>query len=278
MVNPKLVATSIAVFLVFLMTGCFFGCERVDQGNVGLRVNLTGGDKGQAKVQDASGWQFYARGFTKIYEYPVYQQHKEYDPFEVPSKGGTMFTIHPSFNYSINPATVKDMFQKYRVDVKTLEDGYIKNAMLIALREATNKFTVDSVLNNLSTYDASVQEELQQKLQPYFIVSQFTSNLKPDHKLEETISAKAQSIQQALKIENDQKAIKAQAENDIIEAKRDSSVKMINALAEAHSIELQQNALKQSPLYIELVKAQRWNGQLSQYVLGSNAMTMMSLK
>lgn len=275
--NKTTLGIIVGVVLVLLLTMGFFGCERIDQGNIGLRVNLTGGDKGQAQVQDASGWQFYMKGFTRIYEYPTFQQHKEYDPFEVPSKGGTRFTVHPSFNYNINPATVKEMFVKYRVDVKTLEDGFIKNAMLIALREATNRFTVDSVLNNLTSYDNAVQEELQQKLQPFFIVTQFTSNLKPDEKLSETISAKAQSIQNAIKIENDQKAIRAQAENDIISAKRDSSVRVIGALAEARTISVKQEALKQSPQYIELIKAEKWNGVMPVYMLGSGSGMMFNL-
>lgn len=267
----------IAAVITAIIVFSFVGCERIDQGNVGLRVDLTGGDKGQAKVQDASGWQWFIKGVTKIYEYPVYQQHKEYEPFEVPSKGGTVFTVHPSFNYSINPASIKEMFTKYRVDVKTLEDGYIKNAMFIALREATNKFTVDSVLNNLAAYDAAVQEELQIKLSPYFTVTQFTSKLTPDGTLGKTIAAKAQTIQEALRIENEQKAIRAQAENDIISAKRDSAVQVTRALGEARAIGVKQQALQQSPQYVELIKAEKWDGKLPGVMLGSGSNTFLNL-
>jgi regulator of protease activity HflC (stomatin/prohibitin superfamily) len=257
--------------IVVLMAGCStFAYERIDQGNIGLRVNLTGGDKGKAKVQDASGWQFYMRGFTKIYEYPVYQLHKDYEMLDVPSKGGTVFHVHPSFNWNINPGTIKEMFQLYRVDTSGLVNGFIRNAMLIALREVTNRFTVDSILDNLALYDASVLDKLNQQLHPYFVVTQFTSNLKPDDRLSNIIAQKAQTVQEALQLENQQKKIRIQVENDILEAKRDSSVKVIAALADARSIEMKQEALKQSPQYIEMLKAERWDGKLPQYMLGSS--------
>jgi regulator of protease activity HflC (stomatin/prohibitin superfamily) len=277
--NLKLsyVVGAVFAFILSIALFQFTGCERIDQGNVGLRVNLAGGDKGQARVQDASGWQFYMKGFTKIYEYPIYQLHKDYEMFDVPSKGGTVFHVHPSFNWNINQGTVKEMFQKYRVDTGGLVNGFIRNAMLIALREVTNRFTVDSILNNLAAYDAAVLDELNTKLHPDFIVTQFTSNLRPDERLANIISQKSQTIQEALQLENQQKKIQIQAENDVIEAKRDSSVKVIAALADARSIQLKQQALQQSPQYIEMLKAEKWNGVLPQYMFG-NSTPMIQMK
>lgn len=255
--------------LILVVGLCFVGCERIDAGHVGIKVNMTGGDKGVAKTEYVTGWQFYTRGVSQIYEFPTYQQHIEYEPFEVPSKGGTIFTVHPSFNYALNSGEVAAMFQNLRKSLPELEKGFIINALRIALREATNKFTVDSILNNVSIYDAAVTDVLNEKLSPYFAVSQFTSGLKPDPKLAGTIAAKAQALQEAIQLENEQKKIKAQAENDIIEAKRDSAVQVMAALAEAKSIQVKQDALRQSPQYVELIKAEKWNGALPVYMFGN---------
>lgn len=255
----------------------FIGCHRIDAGNVGLKVNMTGGDKGVSKIEYATGWVYYARLFTKIYEFPTYQQHADYEPVDVTSKGGAIFTTHPSLNFNINPNNVADMFQHFRVDVDALKVNYIKNALYIALREATNRFTADSLLNNVSSYDAAVTEELNKNLSPYFLITQFTSKLKPDEKLAELISQKAQAIQNAIKIEYEQKSIRAQAENDVIAAKRDSTVLVVKAAAKAREITLQQEALSKSPQYVELIKAQAWDGKLPQYMLGSNTSMFMSL-
>lgn len=274
----SLITGGVIAFIALIMFFFFFGCERIDQGNIGLRVNLTGGDKGEAKVQDAAGWQFYMKGFTKIYEYPVFQQHKVYEPLDVPSKGGTIFTIHPSFNWNIEPDKVKEMFRRFRVDVPTLEEGYIQNALKVALREATNRFTVDSILNNLSIYDGAIQSEFQKRLNPYFTVTQFTSNITPDKKLADAISAKSGMVQEALKIESQTRSIRAQAENEIIVAKKDSTIKVVAAAADARSIQLKQQALAQSPQYIELIKAEKWDGHWPTTMLSGSTNALLNIK
>jgi regulator of protease activity HflC (stomatin/prohibitin superfamily) len=264
---------AICLFLVF-----FIGCERIDAGHVGLKVNMSGGNKGVSKSEYVTGWVFYLKTATKVYEFPTYQQHKEYDPFTVPSKGGTVFTVHPAFNYAVNPGEVANMFTHLRQSMANLENGYIFNAVRIALRETTNRFTVDSMLNNVSIYDAAVTEALDKQLSPWFTVSQFTSNLTPDDNLKNTLAKKALAIQEALQLENEQKKIRVQAENDIIEARRDSTVKVVNAKAEATSIAVVQQALANSPQFVEKIKAERWDGKLPQYMLGGGTGLFLNMK
>jgi regulator of protease activity HflC (stomatin/prohibitin superfamily) len=156
-----------------------------------------------------------------------------------------------------------------------LQNGYIKSALLISLREVTNRFTVDSLLNNISGYDAAVSAEFNQKLAPYFSVTQFTSGMKPDKGLQAIILKKSETLQNALAIENQQKAIKAQAANDIISAERDAKVIMIAAQAEADKQKLLQVNL--SDALLRKMWIEKWDGQLPTYMLGSNSSTLMQI-
>lgn len=271
----KRTLTAVVVVAIIIFLFSFVGCERIDAGNVGIKVNNAGGERGVSKTEYVTGWVFYSRFLSRIYEFPTFQQHKEYEPFVVPSKGGTIFTVHPSFNYNLNPGEVGTMFQTFRLPLNQLEEGYLKNAVSVTIREVTNTFTVDSILNNLSSYDAAIVSGLNKKLSPFFTVSTFTSGLQPDEKLAATIAAKADAIQQALRIENEQKAIKAKAENDIIEAKRDSAVLVIGALSEARAIREKQNAL--TPEYVEYQKVLKWDGKLPQVQAGNGGI-MLQLK
>lgn len=273
--NAKKIITAVVIAGIIIFFFSFVGCERIDAGNVGIKVNNAGGERGVSKTEYVTGWVFYSRFLSRIYEFPTFQQHKEYDPFVVPSKGGTIFTVHPSFNYNLNPGEVGTMFQTFRLPLNQLEEGYLKNAVSVTIREVTNTFTVDSVLNNLGNYDAAIVSGLNKKLAPFFTVSTFTSGLQPDEKLAATIAAKADAIQQALRIENEQKAIKAKAENDIIEARRDSAVLVINALSEARAIREKQNALTTE--YVEYQKVLKWDGKLPQ-VQSGNGGIMLQLK
>jgi hypothetical protein len=263
----------VAVILFF----GFVGCNRIDAGCVGIKAHMVGAEKGVSKNEYVSGWCFYNKFTAKVYEFPTYQQHTEYEPFTVPSKGGTVFTVHPTFNYNVNPGEVAAMFTRFRLPLDQLQNGYLKNALLVSLRETTNTFTVDSILNNLSGYDAAVLGKLNEKLAPYFTVSTFTSGLTPDESLAKVISAKSQVIQEAIQLENQQKKIRVQVENDILEASRDSAVKVKGAKAEAISIQLQQDALSRSPQYVELIKAQKWDGKLPQNTFGNSGSMFMSV-
>jgi hypothetical protein len=269
--SPKIILSIIIAVVLFLLFS-FVGCERIDAGNVGIKVNNAGGERGVSKTEYVTGWVFYSRFFSRVYEFPTFQQHKEYEPFTVPSKGGTIFTVHPSFNYNLNAGEVGQMFQTFRLSLSQLEEGYLKNAVYVTTREVTNTFTVDSILNNLSLYDNAIVTGLNKKLAPFFTVSTFTSGLQPDERLAATIAEKAGALQQALKLENQQKAIKVQAENDIIEAKRDSAVQVINAQAEARAIREKQVAL--SSEYVEYQKILKWDGKLPSVQSGSGGIIL----
>jgi hypothetical protein len=70
-----------AVFAVVLVGVLIFGltgCERIDAGHVGVKVNMYGDGKGVNDVTEVTGWVFYNPISTKIIEFPTYVQHKEY--------------------------------------------------------------------------------------------------------------------------------------------------------------------------------------------------------
>jgi regulator of protease activity HflC (stomatin/prohibitin superfamily) len=268
----------LGAFAFVLIMGSFFvGCERIDAGNVGIKVNMTGGNQGVAKTEYVTGWCFYWRLAQKVYEFPTYQQHKEYEPYEVPAKGGTMFTVHPTFNYNLNSGEVGNMFQRYRLSLSNLENGFIKNSMTTAIREVTNTFTADSILNNQAGFDAAIFDKLNKELSPYFQVTQFTANLIPDPKLKDAIIAKAKAVQDAQASIAQQQVTVANAEIDVINARKDSTIKMLSANAEANAIRVKQDALKESPQYVELIKAQAWDGKLPQYILGGGTVPFFNI-
>lgn len=273
--SSKMITYLVIAGLILVGFKVLIGWERIDAGHVGIKVNNAGGDRGISKTEYVTGWVFYNRFFSRIYEFPTFQQHKDYEPFVVPSKGGALFTVHPSFNYNVNSGEVGNMFQTFRLGLPALEDGYLKNALTVTIREITNTFTVDSMLNYQGTYDASIVTALDKKLAPFFTVSTFTSGLTPDEAMAKTISAKAQALQDAIRLQNTQQAIRIQAENDIINAKRDSAVAVINAQGEARAIKEKQNAINAE--YVEYIKAQKWDGVLPTVTAGSGGM-MLQLK
>lgn len=273
-----------AVALIVILGSFFIGCEKIDAGSVGIKVNTIGGNRGVSKTEYVNGIQFYMRGVSKIYEYPINQEPVEYktvedkpEDFPVQAAGGTPFTLHPSFNIAVNADKVDVMFQDLRKPLDQLKVGFVKNSLRVALKEVSNTFTPDSILNYVSVYDAAVTDAMNKQLKGYLTISQYTSNIIPDQALKESLQRKAAAIQEAIALESQQRKIKVQVENDIMEARRDSTVKVMAALAEAKSIQVKQDALKQSPQYVELIKAEKWNGALPVYMFGGGSIPMINI-
>ena len=122
---------TIFIFIVLAIVNPFT-VERVDAGHVGIKVNLTGDDRGVSKFEYKTGWVVFNTWVSTLYEFPTFQQHIDYPEQSVITKGGFEATIKPSFNYSLNPGTIGEMFQNLRLPVKQVEQGWLKNAIMKA--------------------------------------------------------------------------------------------------------------------------------------------------
>jgi regulator of protease activity HflC (stomatin/prohibitin superfamily) len=266
---------SAIILFVCLIVGCG-SCHRVDQGNVGLLVELTGTDKGEAKVQEKSGWVFVTPFVEKLFEYPTFQQHKEYEEFAVLTKGGLQFDVKPVLNYQIDRDSVVQLFKRYRLGLPQIEDAYMRTTVTQVFRDVTNTFDPDSLINNRSAYEAALFAAVSSKLKPYFTISQITSNLTPPESLIKQIQNKAAAIQEAQAAENQVKVVRAQGEQHIAQAKFDSAQKVIHAAADAKVNEFQQKTL--TPLLVEKMRIEKWNGAYPQVIGAGGSILNLGLK
>lgn len=260
----------IGIFIlgIILASAQPFAIERIDAGHVGIKVNLTGNSRGVSKYEYKTGWVLYNTWTENIYEFPTFQQHIEFEAQQVITRGGFPADIKPTFNYSLKPNAVGDMFVNLRLPIKDIEQGWLKNAIVGAVNDVANGWEVDSVFGHRQAFEAAIVAECNLRLSKWFIVSQMRSNIIPPEALQEAIIAKTKSVQQAEA--STQQAIAAQADGQrkIAVAKADSAELIINASAAAKSIKLKQQEL--TPVYIEYVKAQAWDGKLPTTMAGSS--------
>ena len=249
--------------------------ERIDAGHKGIVVNLSGSDRGVANYQYKTGWVIYNSWFTQVLEYPTYQQHIEYDDQIVITKGGFSATIKPSFNYSLKPESIGDMFVNLRLGVKEIEQGWLKNAIVGAVNDVANTWEVDSIFSHRQAFEYSIVVECNKRLTKWFDVSQLRTNITPPEALQDAIIAKTKSIQQAEASEQQALAAIADGKRKVAIARADSAEQIITASAAARAIELKQQKL--SPIYIEYLKAAAWDGKLPSTVAGGSG-TFLNIK
>ena len=214
----------IGVSVLALMIFSFTGCERIDAGHVGVKVNLYGDGKGVDDVTEVTGWVLYNPISTKIVEFPTYVQHKEYkavvedgkvvsdESFVVNSKDGSEFHCSPMVNYAVKRERVPYIFAKYRVELNRIEEGFLKTSIFDAFRVVANSYTADALISNRQEFEIKVRQVLEKQLSPEgFILQQFTSNLVYPETFKKAIEAKNNAVQQSLMTENLVKTAEAQA-------------------------------------------------------------------
>lgn len=243
--------------------------ERIDAGHVGIKVSNVGDNRGVGRTEYVTGWVFYNFWISRIYEFPIHQQHIDYEEADIVTRGGFRATIKPSFNYSINAGNVADMFQNLRVGVKEMEQGWLKNAIIGSVNDVANRYTVDSIFNHREEFESAIIKECNKRVSQWFNVSQLRTNIVPPKEISESIVAKTRAIQEVQVAENQRQVAIAEAERKIAQARGDSAKAVIEAAGRAEAIKKEQLSL--TPLYIEYIKIQKWTGEVPTTIAGNGS-------
>lgn len=266
-IRNAIIIAVIGVVIAFIQPYSF---EKVDNGYKGLKISLVGSQRGVTNYQYKTGWVVYNSWTEQLKEFPLYQQHIEYDDQQVITKGGFPATIKPTFNYSLKESAIGDMFVNLRLDIKEVEQGWLKNAIIGAVNDVANTWEIDSIFGHRQQFEASIVAECNLRLTKWFNVSQLRTNITPPEALQEAIIAKTKAIQQAEASEQQALTAIAEGKRKVAVARADSAEMIINANAAALSIKIKQSQL--TPTYIEYLKASAWDGKLPTTVAGGAGM------
>ena len=214
-----------------------------------------GGVEGTCK-----GWVFYNPITTNVFTYPTFTQRKQYETFSVNAKDASLFEMDPTIAYRINPDKACDIFVKYRVGVKELEEGYIRTCIYEAYRTCANQYTSDSLMSNRANFERDVRSR-----------EEFTSKITPPHSLLSMIDAKNTAIQSALKAENEVKEAEANAK--IVVAKAEGAAKAMKIKADAEAYYNRTIAASLSPMIVQEDMIEKWDGKMP-LIVGGNGMML----
>lgn len=254
-----------------------FTYENIDAGNVGIKINLYGTNRGVDNITIVTGRVWYNTWTTKIIEFPTYTQSVDYDPFVVTTKDAAEFKVDPKLNYHVNPAMVPQIYRQYRKTLPEIEQQFMRNSIYDAYRIVANSFSSDSVMSNREKFEDRIQTVLISKLgKDGFIYDQLTSAITPPESLRQMIDEKNASIQARLKAENQAKQADAEAKVKVATATGEAQALLVRAKAEAEANRLRQSSL--TPLLVQQQWIQKWDGKLPTTQAGGNTSFMMPLK
>lgn len=270
----RIVLYSVVALLAVLLVSK--SCTTVDASHEGIKVSKIGSDRGASDIENVTGWIFYNPLTSFIEQYPTFTQTKDFDPFTVSAKGGTLFKIDPTLNYHLVKGQGANVYRKYRKELPDIENNILRTIVYNSYRDVANTFTPDSLVNNRVGFEEQVEAKLRKSLtDDGFSFENITSNLTPPESLQAMIDAKNTAVQNALRLNNQVAAEKASAEIAVTKASGIARAKVIEAEAEARANELKQKTL--TPLLVQQEWIKKWNGQLPTTQLGGGTSTMIQL-
>lgn len=263
-----------------------YSLERVDSSGVGFKINLTGAERGISSYQYKTGWVVVNTWSEQFVEIATNQHDAHYDSIKVITKGGFPAEVSPTFNYSVKPDMAADMYISLRKTQVEIEQGWLKNSIVGAINDVSNRWTADSIFNAREQFESEIFAECNERVGQWFEVKNLRSNILPPKALEDAIVAKTKAVQNVQVAESNKLVAIATAETNIAtakgaaqaqieKAKGDSAATVIAAKAFSEAMKLKQQQL--TPLYVDYVRATTWDGALPTTVTGG-AIPMLNIK
>ncbi|MBR5245869.1 MAG: prohibitin family protein [Clostridia bacterium] len=153
-------------------------------------------------------------------------------------------------NYHVNNDSSATLYKNVGVDYGSV---IIVPAIQESIKAVTAQYTAEELITKRQTVGDQIKVDLSEKINPYGITVEIFNIVDFDFSEEfnAAVEAKQTAQQNALKAEQDLARIEVEAKQKITQAE-----------AEAESIKLIQDALAESPDYVDYVKWSKWDGKL----------------
>lgn len=244
------------------------GCDRVQPGEVGIKVNKLGDDKGIGEVVGVgrvwTGWN------TELYVFPTFKQMKTYSkPFYFQLSDGASIGHQVGVAYRVDPSKVTEVFQTYRKNVEDITETDLRQKIEDILNKRGSKINIDKFIDGgkAELLDSALKD-LQEDLGPQGIkvlsLSWVGSPIYTDS-VKDSINAKVNAAQKTLQRQQEIAQSTAEANKKIEEARGEKESQILRAQGEADSINLTGDALRKNPEVLKYKMVDKWNGKLPVY-------------
>jgi hypothetical protein len=281
--NSRLIAKAILTLCITLLIWLLgpIGVQWIKSDTYGLKIDRLGTNKGVPIVRDCQGVVFYNTYLTDVNEYDRKTRHIEFDQFEVACKGGTLIPVKPSLNMAVKKSALPYIYTHLTKseDLSDIDDKFVKNAVNIAITNATNLFTPDSIFNNADNYRLTVESYLKLSLGKYFDIDQVKTGQRPPKSMIAQLQRKAEAVQNAQQAELDRQTAVARAQEKMATARGDSAEAVITASGRAIAIQKEQSVI--TPTYVEYIKwtkAASTVERVPSTILGTNTSVLYNSK
>lgn len=282
--NFKRIALGVALLLTVS------ACSYVPAGNVGVKVNLLGGDKGVDSEVVGVG-RYWLGWNEELYLFPTFMQNYVWtagsdegspndESISFQTADGMTANADLGISYSIDPDKVAVIFQTYRRGVEEITDTFLRNMVRDALvKQASNK-PIEYVYGaGKADLIAAVQKDVADQVGPLGInigKIYWIGEIRLPPTVIDSINAKNAATQMAQQRLNEVQQSKAEADKKIEDARgvAESILKVAEAQAKANKV----LAESITPEFIQYQALEKWDGKLPTTMVPGQATPFISVK
>ena len=250
--------------LLIMMIG-LVGCSKVPAGNVGVKVYLLGGAKG-VDTQELTPGRYWIGVNEELYLFPTFTQNYTWtknthegnavdESISFQTVEGLSVNSDVGISYSVDPAKVSMLYQKYRKGIDEITDTYLRNMVRDALVTAASTKPIESVYGSgKAELIADVEKRVREQVDPVGIKLErlyWAGDFRLPQTVTDSINAKIKATQMA-----------QQRQNEVAQAEAEAAKTIAQAKGEAESIRIRGEALRENPRLVELTAIERWDGKL----------------
>lgn len=264
------------ILLVPLLLLALVACEKIPAGNVGIKVNLYGDDKG-VQVQELPPGRYWAGINYEFYEFPTFTQNASWESAEgdiqFQTREGMTIDVNLGIKYHLDPSMITQIFQTYRKGVEEITNVDVRNIVRNSLNRHASQYTIREIYGArknefLDAMIADVKSQTEPNgiiVEEIFVIGTF---FLPDQ-VYASIEATQKAEQDALQRTNEVQTSIAEAQKLVEEARGEAESIRLRAEAEANANVVIAESISET--LIDYYRVQAWDGAMPR-VTGSEGL------
>lgn len=166
---------------------------------------------------------------SELYQVPMFEQKSDVESVRVSAKDAGIFTVDPTYTYQVTRTKGPNVILNYKhlggsgeSFLDNVENNILNKLAIDTYREEARNYTTDSLMNNLGSFEKSVEEKLRVKFETkFFNLNNLTSGLTPPKSMAEAIEARNNTIQKTNDVKNQLEQSRMLQEKAKIDAETD---------------------------------------------------------
>ena len=252
-------------------------CSKVPAGYVGVKVYLLGSNKGVDSEELKVG-RYWISVNEELYLFPTFTKNYVWtkssdegsegdESINIQTKEGLTVNADVGIQFRIDSDKVNEIFQKYRKGVDEITDIVLRNAVRDTLNQLASNMTSETIYGagRVDLIEKTTEKIIKDFTPSGIIVEKiyWTGDMRLPPKIKEALDSKIEAIQRSEQRENELREAVAQAKID-------------EAKAKGTALKIEMESKQLTPMMIQKIYIEKWDGKLPQYIMGGNTLNQMS--